>query len=27
DRLRTDIFNVNKSIEKITYALKENYFE
>ncbi|AZT23116.1 type III secretion protein [Salmonella enterica] len=27
DRLRIDIFNVNKSIEKITYALKENYFE
>ncbi|EAR5417456.1 type III secretion protein [Salmonella enterica] len=27
DRLRTDIFNVNKTIEKITYALKENYFE
>ncbi|EEF0859365.1 type III secretion protein [Salmonella enterica subsp. salamae] len=26
-RLRIDIFNVNKSIEKITYALKENYFE
>ncbi|ECJ2261939.1 type III secretion protein [Salmonella enterica subsp. salamae] len=27
DRLRIDIFNVNKSIEKITYALKEDYFE
>ncbi|EHI7784258.1 hypothetical protein [Salmonella enterica] len=27
DRLRIDIINVNKSIEKITYALKENYFE
>ncbi|EAQ6500098.1 type III secretion protein [Salmonella enterica subsp. salamae] len=27
DRLRIDILNVNKSIEKITYALKENYFE
>ncbi|EMD4597208.1 type III secretion protein [Salmonella enterica] len=27
DRLRIDIFNVNKSIEKITYSLKENYFE
>ncbi len=27
DRLRIDIFNVNKSIEKITYTLKENYFE
>lgn len=27
ERLRIDILNVNKSIEKITYALKENYFE
>ncbi|EMA3751382.1 type III secretion protein [Salmonella enterica] len=27
DHLRIDILNVNKSIEKITYALKENYFE
>ncbi|EBP0096370.1 type III secretion protein [Salmonella enterica] len=27
DRLRIDILNVNKSIEKITHALKENYFE